>query len=175
MFGVGISTCKTSTSDLLVQTTIEQREKIDWRRNLAFASFGMFYLGGVQYMIYVPLFSRMFPGAAAFAGKSIKDKLKDVTGMRNVGYQVFLDQAVHHPLFYFPAFYLTKEIVMSDKPDIRGTLMQYRNNMSEDLLALWKIWVPSTIINFAFMPMWARIPWVAGTSLFWTIVLSYMR
>jgi len=77
MFGMGLSTVKTSTSDLLVQTTLEQREKIDWRRNLAFASFGMFYLGGVQYMIYVPLFSRMFPQAASFAAKSIKEKMKD--------------------------------------------------------------------------------------------------
>mmetsp|Transcript_27092 Transcript_27092/g.54161 ORF Transcript_27092/g.54161 Transcript_27092/m.54161 type:complete len:96 (+) Transcript_27092:644-931(+) len=95
--------------------------------------------------------------------------------MRNVGAQVFLDQCVHHPLMYFPAFYLTKEIVMKDNPDIKGTLMQYKENMREDLLALWKIWVPSTIVNFAFMPMWARIPWVAGTSLLWTVVLSYMR
>jgi len=175
MFGMSLSTVKTSTSDLLVQTTLEQREKIDWRRNLAFASFGMFYLGGVQYMIYVPLFSRMFPQAASFAAKSIKEKMKDFRGMRNVGAQVFLDQCVHHPLMYFPAFYLTKEIVMKDNPDIKGTLMQYKENMREDLLALWKIWVPSTIVNFAFMPMWARIPWVAGTSLLWTVVLSYMR
>jgi len=43
------------------------------------------------------------------------------------------------------------------------------------LAALWKIWVPSTFLNFAFMPMWARVPWVAGTSLVWTIILSTMR
>ena len=30
-------------------------------------------------------------------------------------------------------------------------------------------------LNFAFMPMWARIPWVAGTSLVWTCILSAMR
>ena len=36
---------------------------------MAFGSFGLFYLGGVQYFIYVPLFSRLFPNAAAFAGK----------------------------------------------------------------------------------------------------------
>ena len=39
------------------------------RRTVAFGSFGLFYLGGVQYFIYVPLFSRLFPNAAAFAGK----------------------------------------------------------------------------------------------------------
>jgi len=174
-FGMGLSTFKTSASDLLVQKTLEQKEQIDWRRNLAFATFGCFYLGGVQYMIYVPLFSRLFPGAASFAAKSIPAKLKDVQGMKNVGAQVFLDQCVHHPLMYFPVFYMTKEAVMKDEPDIMGCLNEYKKNFNEDMLALWKIWVPSTILNFAFMPMWARIPWVAGTSLIWTCVLSYMR
>ena len=111
---------------------------------------------------------------------------------------------------------------------------RYRGNMKEDVLALWKIWMPSTILNFAFMPMWgcvalhrlaavvstllrstqtnvaallspsrtpvrakqqlqvpdpppprlrarvslgwcSRIPWVASTSLIWTMILSTMR
>lgn len=47
-FGIGISTAKTSLSDLLVQSVVEKKEQIDWKRNLAFASFGFAYLGGVQ-------------------------------------------------------------------------------------------------------------------------------
>ena len=47
--------------------------------------------------------------------------------------------------------------------------------VNEDLVALWKVWIPSTLLNFAFMPMWARIPWVASTSLIWTCILSAMR
>ena len=107
-FGMGISTTKTSFSDLLVQTVIEKKEQIDWKRNLAFASFGCFYLGGVQYAIYVPIFGRMFPNAASFAAKSFKEKLKDTKGQFALGAQVFLDQCVHHPLMYFPVFYMTK-------------------------------------------------------------------
>jgi len=52
---------------------------------------------------------------------------------------------------------------------------QYAGNMQEDLLALWKIWVPSMLLNFSLMPMWGRIPWVASTSLIWTCILSTMR
>jgi predicted amino acid-binding ACT domain protein len=154
---------------------VEQREEIDWRRNAAFASFGFFYLGGVQYSLYVPIFGRMFPGTAAFAAKSLSAKLKDARGMFNVGAQVFIDQCVHHPLMYFPVFYCTKELVMADKPDLMRVLTEYRKNMSEDLTALWKIWVPATIFNFAFMPMWGRIPCVAATSMVWTMILSSMR
>lgn len=64
---------------------------------------------------------------------------------------------------------------MHETPDIRRCLTEYRHNMKEDLLALWKVWVPSTVVNFAFMPMWARIPFVAATSLLWTMILSAMR
>jgi hypothetical protein len=97
---------------------VEQREEIDWRRNAAFASFGFFYLGGVQYGLYVPVFGRMFPGTIAFAAKPLRAKLQDAKGMFQVGAQVFIDQCVHHPLMYFPVFYCTKELVMTDKPDV---------------------------------------------------------
>jgi len=167
---------KTSFSDLLVQKVVEQREEIDWKRNGAFAAFGFLYLGGVQYAIYVPIFGRIFPGAAAFAAKPLRQKIKDVKGMFQLGGQVFLDQCVHHPFMYFPAFYCTRELVMNgDKADFVGAIENYRKNMDEDLRALWKVWVPATVINFAFMPMYARIPFAAGVSLLWTCILSAMR
>mmetsp|Transcript_11449 Transcript_11449/g.22809 ORF Transcript_11449/g.22809 Transcript_11449/m.22809 type:complete len:422 (+) Transcript_11449:40-1305(+) len=177
-FGVVFSTFKTSFSDLLVQKTIEKREKIDWRRNAAFATFGCFYLGGVQYGIYVKAFGRLFPTSRTFTSKSVAEKLKDKVGMKETGYQVFLDQFVHHPLLYFPVFYATKEIVVNkDKPDLYRAIVTdyFGTNLKDDLSALWKVWVPSTIINFSFMPMWGRIPWVASTSLIWTCILSMMR
>lgn len=172
-FGMGFSLFKTSASDLLVQKVVEQKKEIDWKRNAAFAAFGFAYLGGVQYAIYVPLFGRLFPNAAKFAAKPLRDKVKDARGMAALVGQVFLDQAVHHPFMYFPVFYATREVVMKDKPDLVGAMNTYRKNMSEDLAALWKVWVPTTFINFAFMPMWTmRIPWAAGTSLIWTCILS---
>lgn len=174
-FGVTISTFKTSLSDLIVQKGIERREEIDWKRNLTFASFGCFYLGCFQYALYVNVFSRLFPNAGTYARKSIREKLKDKRGTFCLFKQVFLDQGIHHPFIYFPSFYMTREFVTEEKPDYGKCLQLYRTNMGEDLTALWKIWVPATIINFAFMPMWARIPWVAGTSLLWTCVLSAMR
>ena len=101
-FGVGVSTIKTSASDLLVQVVVEQKEEIDWKRNAAFATFGCVYLGGVQYALYVPVFGRIFPNAAKFAAKPIREKIKDGRGIAALCGQVFLDQFVHHPLLYFP-------------------------------------------------------------------------
>ena len=179
MFGVVLSGTKTSVVDLLVQKVVEKKEKIDWKRNAAFATFGFVYLGGVQYFIYVPLFGRLFPNAAKFAAKPLKEKIKDVKGIRSLGMQIFLDQCVHHPLSYFPVFYITKELIMSastgDEPDFSRSFDNYRKNIKEDMIALWKIWVPATLVNFAFMPMHMRIPYTAGVSLAWTCVLSSMR
>mmetsp|Transcript_14697 Transcript_14697/g.40884 ORF Transcript_14697/g.40884 Transcript_14697/m.40884 type:complete len:439 (-) Transcript_14697:1831-3147(-) len=179
-FGVVLSGVKTCLMDLLVQKVVDQKEKIDWRRNAAFATFGFIYLGSVQYAIYVPIFGRIFPNAAKFAAKPLKQKVKDVKGIWNLGLQVFLDQCVHHPFMYFPAFYATKELVMcgkrdDGKPNWGRVVQEYKNNIHEDMIALWKIWVPATLVNFAFMPMHMRIPFAASISLLWTCVLSAMR
>jgi len=176
-FGIGYSCAKTGGCDLLVQKVVEKRKTadIDWRRTGLFASFGFFYLGGVQYALYVPVFSRLFPNAASFAAKSVGEKLRDVKGLRDLVAQVFLDQALHHPFMYFPVFYIMKDVLTSDAPSPVRAVSSYVSNMREDCLALWKIWVPSTFINFAFMPMHLRIPWVATTSLVWTCILSAMR
>lgn len=135
LFGLGFSCAKTSLADLLVQRFVEKREEIDVRRNAAFALFGLGYLGapswerrcacalsrppgrgplllsaaptgGVQYALYVPIFGRLFPRAAAFAAQPLAAKLRDGAGQRAVLAQVALDQLVHHPLMYFPAFYV---------------------------------------------------------------------
>lgn len=174
-FGIIFSTFKTSGADLLVQMNIENKtlSEIDWRRNSAFALFGCFYLGGVQYAIYVKAFQRMFPKAAEYAAKPLAEKMKDPRGTVNMLSQVFIDMCIHHPLMYFPVFYSLKEVVAGG--NVTDGLKKYSNNYREDLLALWKVWVPSTIINFSFMPMWGRIPWVASTSLLWSVILSTMR
>ena len=75
--------------------------------------------------------------------------------------QVFLDQCIHHPFIYFPAFYIMKvqkqklstlsvhhaspsthtfqDAIMSDRPDPFKAVNKYRENMVEDLFALWKV------------------------------------
>ena len=78
---------------------------------------------------------------------------------------------------YFPAFYITREVISAgaSADSVRAALAKYRANAAEDMVALWKVWVPVTCLNFAFSPMWLRIPVVATTSLAWTAILSAMR
>lgn len=172
-FGALFSCAKTTFCDYMVQRYIEKREETDLRRLAFFSAFGLGYLGGVQYAIYVPLYSRLFPGAAGFAAKPIAEKLADFAGQRAVISQVFIDQFVHHPLLYFPTFYACKEILAGGAP-VDG-LRKYQVNWAEDCTALWKLWIPVMLVNFSVMPMWGRIPVVATASLLWTCIISYMR
>lgn len=55
---------------------MERKEKIDWKRNATFATFGCFYLGGVQYAIYVPFFSKVFPHTKRFTELPVAQKLR---------------------------------------------------------------------------------------------------
>eukprot|EP00439_Symbiodinium_sp_Y106_P023927 s2608_g2.t3 len=117
LFGVAVSALKTSASDLMAQKVVERREEVDWRRNFIFFTWGLMYLGGVQYFIYVHLFARRwFPMAEAFAAKPWRAKLADRVGQRNVLAQVFFDQFVHHPFLLYPAFYQVKELIEGGTP-----------------------------------------------------------
>ena len=46
---------------------------------------------------------------------------------------------------------------------------------SSSLPLLLQRWVPSTFLNFAFMPMHLRMPWVASLSFSYMCILSYTR
>jgi hypothetical protein len=53
-----------------------------------------------------------------------------------MGAQVFIDQFLHHPFMYFPAFYTIKELVTKEKPDVyRAIFVEYAGNMKEDVSA----------------------------------------
>ncbi|KNC50766.1 peroxisomal membrane family protein [Thecamonas trahens ATCC 50062] len=172
-FGMVFSGCKTSFADGLIQKVVEKRETMDWRRNASFALFGFVYLGAIQYALYVPVFQRIFPYTTQWLAKPIRARLKDTRGLRTMLAQVGLDQCVHHPLMYFPAFYGTKVLVNGGS--VAQARAEYVGNLPSDMVALWKIWVPATIINFTVSPLWFRIPFVACTSLVWTCILSAMR
>ena len=91
---------------------IEKRE-IDWRRTSFFGLFGCFYLGGFQYLVYVKIFSRVFPRADSFVKLTMAQKLKDHAGMLQVVGQIAADLLIHIPFFYFPTFLLLKDLMLN--------------------------------------------------------------
>lgn len=165
-FAVGTVTTvvKTSAADAFAQLVLEDRSAADFdlKRHGLFCAFGLFYLGGFQYYLYNHLFVRWCAGITAAVGHKGAAPVK-----------TFIDQAIHHPFAYFPAFYGLKGAV-EGRP-LSSTWDRYRAELWDNCKALWTIWVPAQLVNFAFVPRHLRIPYVAGVSFAWTVVLSAMR
>ena len=176
--GVTLTALKTSSVDIMVQKFVEGKEKVDWRRNATFLAFGITYQGAWQYYLFNRVMPRMIPDAYAFAAKSIREKVKDVRGIRNVMIQNFVENGLNNPLLFFPTFYTIKELISGGKSVYqafsRGVGL-YRKNFWSDITACWTVWVPAQTINFAFSPAWFRVPFVALVSAGWTGYVSMTR
>lgn len=160
--GIITSGVKTSAADLFAQKIIERKEDVDWNRHSVFCVFGFAYLGGFQYWLYNVKFVQWC------------EPIRKVVGHIGVApLKTALDQCIHHPFVYFPTFYVIKALV-EDK-SASYALNKYKAEIWDSVKALWTIWVPAQVINFAFVPRHLRIPYVAGVSFLWTVVLSVMQ
>ena len=184
LFGAALAGVKTGLADYGVQRWIEGKESkdINWRRVSAFTMFGVTYLGYVCYMFYVPLLTRvLFPKSSEFITKPLIQKLRDVQGLKDAVKQAGTDVFIHAPFFYYPTFYVMKEYVMTEGNPaehehwLKNGLDKHQNNFKDDMLGYMAIWGPAQVCNFVLMPAWGRIPFIAGVSLGWTMLLSYMR
>ena len=157
---------KTTAADAFAQLVVERKEKIDWRRNAMFTTFGFMYLGGFQYWLYNVQFTKWCGAITAVSGHVGSAPIK-----------TFIDQVLHHPSMYFPCFYTLKAAV-EGRPIISGpdsAMSRYQNEYWDCWKACWSIWVPAQVFNFTFVPRHLRIPFVAATSFVWTITLSVMQ
>lgn len=160
--GVLTSGFKTSAADLFAQKVIEGREDIDWGRHAVFCTFGFAYLGAFQYYLYNVKFTQWCKPLTAAFGHAGTAPIK-----------VLIDQGIHHPLLYFPTFFSMKAVV-GGKP-LSSAVDKYQAEIWDSLKALWTVWVPAQLINFAFVPRHLRIPYVAAVSFGWTVILSVMQ
>jgi len=177
-----VATVKTSLADILVQG-MEGKDEIDWSRNAVFTAFGCFYLGAVQWFIYVTMFAKLCPNAIRFANLPMAEKLKDRAGQIDLVKQTCLDNFIHYTFIYFPTFYVFKEFIQGKKEDgstrtpvelVQSAMGKYWKNVWPDNMAIWSLWIPFDMIIYA-VPIWMRLPLNHGVSLAWTMILSSMR
>jgi hypothetical protein len=175
VFGTGLAGVKNGLCDVLVQTAVEKKDldTIDWRRVSVFTTFGALFSGAWQYVLFVRMMPRLCPAAEAFAAKPFRQKLKDIPGLKQLAVQNFVENGINNPVLYFPIFYTVKEFI--EGGDLRDGVKKYKAHFKEDVLAIWKVWIPAQFVNFAFNPMWMRVPFVAFVSAFWTGYVSMTR
>lgn len=161
----GVQTC---AADAIAQTVVERSPQLDLRRSALFAFFGVSYIGGFQYFLYSIAFVRL----GAFF-----ERAGQVTRLGPTVTRALVDQLGHVPSIYFPSFYALKALV-EGRPLIKGensAAQLYRQEGWSCLKANWTIWIPAQMINFAFVPIHLRVPFVSSTSFGWTIILSSMQ
>ena len=181
VFGVAVAGIKTGVADCIVQIFIDGKDPkdLDQKRIALFFAFGTVFCGMWQYALFVKLMPRLVPGAARFAAKPIREKLTDRAGIRGLFLQLFVENGINNPLVYFPTFYTIKAMLDENTYDLRTSIPRgietWKTNFSTDVPAILKVWVPAQLFNFAFSPMWMRVPFVAAVSFGWTCYVSFRR
>ncbi len=66
-----------------------------------------------------------------------------------------------HPFMYFPTFYTVKSLVERQPHPLEHAYNKWRNEIWDSCKALWMLWVPAQVINFAFVPRYLRVPFGA--------------
>ena len=156
---LAFATCwiKGSASDAVSQKVIEQRETLDLRRNLTFATFSGAYLGIGQHMVYNVAFTRLLGSGTDL-----------LTGFK----KVVADSAVHVPLIYLPLYYPFETVALGKGTVVDG-LRRYRADAYDVLTTYWSTWPVVHLISFTAMPPELRISFVACVSFVWLVYLSW--
>ena len=157
------NTIKTASADIITQKYLENKKELDLQRLSVFTSFGLVYLGGWQHFLFNKLFVRC-------------ENIMTLAKYKPISKSViltFLDLGVHTPLMYYPSFYMIKGYL--EKQTVNNVIETYNENIKTDLITMWRLWFPAQIINFTFIPIHFRMPFITSVSFGWTIILSCMR
>jgi len=161
---------KAVVADVFVQHYVEGMHEIDTRRTMAFGLFGVAYLGVAQSIIYCRVLPSLFPAVGTFARLGWREKLLHFAGQRAVIAQVMSDVLFVTPCFYYPAFYACISLAMPVPAahDIPARI-------AKEMPATVSFWGPVQLVNYGFLPVWCRLPFMAATGLVWLGVLSMWR
>jgi len=185
MFAISVATLKMTMADVIAQNIEKKKEGdsssflrySDKARLFVFASYGAIYLGLFQHYLFAEVYTKLFPLSSIFASKSIKDKLLDYAGAISVIKQLAFEAFVHWPCLYIPSFYVFKEATA--KTSFASKLLNIKETLSKNWIAdismCWKVWIPSALFNFAFLPLWLQVPFTGVVGFLYFTFFSLRR
>jgi len=152
--------CATATvlfgaGDVIAQQAIEKRgiKGHDYARTIRLS-----FYGGA---LFAPIMTKWYQGL---------NRLRFATPTRAVVYRVWLDQAVLTPAAV--VFFFTSMTFLEGK-GIDEAMQRVESAYIPTLLRNWAVFIPTQIVNFAFVPHHLRFFVVGVVSLFWNTYLSY--
>mgnify|MGYP002852249019 FL=1 len=163
------SVTKCVVSDAFVQIVMEEKSvfALDWNRVASFFILGVTYVGAFQYRLYNHWL------------KPLNDAWRPKYGLAlSTGGVVMIDQAFVQPFLYLPTFLGIRVLSeggcrIVDLPS--EVFAKWEKTAFDTVSALWCVWVPAQLINFAVIPKHLTIPWMNAIGLMWNGVLSYMH
>ena len=162
--GVIITVIRSVGADLFAQMGVEKKKwsEINWRRVVGFGAFGGIYVAFFMYYLYVWLLTPL----PTWLG--LKGKL--VCGI----FTMLVDQFIHTPFLYIPAYYLSCEWV-KNKPNanlLADAYETWKREIKSTFKAALGVWLPAMTINFCVLPTHLMVPWINLVGLCWMVFLS---
>ncbi|RKP12122.1 hypothetical protein BJ684DRAFT_11963 [Piptocephalis cylindrospora] len=146
---------------------------VDPRRTIRFALYGMAMTPLVH--TWFTLLDRSFPLPGLHSPNMGKTNGTSVAlpGMwTQVLKRVAADQLIYAPfglLVFFTAMGLF------EGHDLNGVRRKIRDNFSHGLLANWAVWPAVQLINFRYVPLFYRVPFVGAVGILWNTFLSWLN
>lgn len=153
---------KGALADLLIQTVVEKREILDWKRNAVFSFYGGYYCGWWQHFLYNIVYLRLF-------GPS--------TALSNALRKVAFDSIVHVPFIIFPVYYAYLSLTIGGQKHgdtVEEGLRMYRDELFDINKRYFSVWIPANLLVFTVVPTHFRIGFIASTSFAWLSLVSFI-
>lgn len=146
----------------LLEKSLAEREglevsddNIDLGRVLRFAFFGLVLQAPWNHYYYLALDGALPP---------TPDPLSATTAGK-----VVIDQFIQAPVFTVLIFYF---LGLLEGKGVDGVNAQLQDKYKDTIIANWKLWVPATCVNIAFVPPPLRVLYLNCVFYFWSIYLS---
>jgi hypothetical protein len=161
--------------------TASKNDGLQVDRLIIMTLWGMWYGGGLGYWSYHHLYPTLF----------------GITGTRAALKTTAMDLLVTCPFVYYPMWHLFSEIcerffahkgsLFSHGAITAGAIREYgrdvsltawtsyKTNFVSDSLSMAAVWTPLHILNFRFIPLTHRFPFIASAGIIWTTVFSYLQ
>lgn len=133
----------------------EEESPIDWARTARFAFFGLVLQAPWNHFYYQVLDGALPP---------TEEPWTPTTGIK-----VVIDQFIQAPIFTVLIFSFLGAL---EGKSLEAIKKQLDEDYADTMIANWKLWVPATVLNIAFVPPILRVLYLNCVFFFWSIFLS---
>lgn len=153
--GQAIEQAQTADNKNDVDGNNDDLSQLDLARTIRFAFFGLVLQAPWNHFYYLLLDGAIPPTEEPFT--------------TTTGIKVVIDQFVQAPIFTVLIFAF---LGFLEGKNTEAIQQQLEDDYADTMVANWKLWVPATVVNIAFVPPILRVLYLNCVFFFWSIFLS---